>query len=82
MLKRQKLEEGKKEYTPTPDEDGMVAVTIKVKEAGYVPDGVEVRSRIDDYFFTANIEACHFNNLNDDPLVESFAAASQQRMIR
>lgn len=82
MLKRQKLQEGKREHTPTPDEEGLVAVTIKVKEAGYVPDGVEVRSRIDDYFFTANTKAENYQCLNDDPLVESFAAASQQRMIR
>lgn len=83
MMKRQKLQKGKLESGVAPlADDQVVAATIKVKEPDYVPEGVSVRSRIDEYFFTANTTANNFDKLSEDPLVESFSAARPLRMIK
>ena len=36
---------------------GTVHVIVKVRKAGYVPSAVKLRARIDEYLFTAEVDA-------------------------
>jgi len=83
MFKREKLQRGKMESSVTPLQgDQLVSVTVKVNKPGYVPKGVKVRSRIDEYFFTANTPAKNLNEMSNDPLIVSFSPARTVRMIK
>jgi hypothetical protein len=83
MLKKEKLPKGKTENTVKPRKrEEEMSVTVKVSQPGYVPKGMKVRSRIDEYFFTANTSRDDLNEAGNDPLVESISPARPTRMIR
>ena len=66
-LKHLKIEE-------TLDEEptaGSVKAIVRVKEPGYVPEGVRVRARIDDQMFTAEMPADRVRALREDARVQS-----------
>lgn len=46
-----------------------LVATVKVSQAGYVPSGVEVRTRISPFIFTANIPREVLEQLEQDPAV-------------
>jgi hypothetical protein len=46
-------------------------VIVKVKEPGYVPEGFEVRARVDDILFTADATESALASAAQDPNVES-----------
>jgi len=50
---------------------GSARVIVKVRKPGYVPEGFQVRSRIDDIIFTAEASEAALAAAEDDPEVES-----------
>jgi len=50
-------------------------VIVKVRETGYVPDGFDVRTRIDDLLFTAEASPSAVKAASVDPAVETISAA-------
>lgn len=57
------------------DADEPERFIVKVREANYVPDGFEVRTRIDDLMFTAEAHPQAAQAASDDPAVESISRA-------
>lgn len=57
------------------DEDRVVTAIIKVKKAGYRPEKVKVRSKVDNHLFTAEIKARDLGELEADPDVETVSLA-------
>lgn len=86
-MRRRKLEPTKQQLSSLPPEPrektrGLeggqpVAVIVKVKEPGYVPEGFRVRSRIDACLFTADATPQGLEAAEHDPRVESIAAAER-----
>lgn len=60
-------------------DDAEVVATFKVREANYVPPGVCVRARIDDFMFTGRAPAAVIRQLDGDPKVESVAINQRLR---
>lgn len=58
-----------------------VSVIVKVNEPGYVPAGMKVRRRIDEYLFTASGPVATVDKLPTDPKVASVAAAERVRKL-
>jgi hypothetical protein len=56
---------------------GTVHVTVQVRQPGHVPQGLVLRSRVDDLLFTADMDASHLQQVATDPLLVSLAAASR-----
>lgn len=56
-------------------------VILKVSQAGYVPPGFTVRSRIDDILFTAVGDAGAIEAARHDASVESISLATKLRQI-
>jgi hypothetical protein len=58
-----------------PPEEGDPArkmeAVFQAREPGYVPAGVELRSRIDDYLFTGSFEAQQLESLHNDKRIVS-----------
>jgi len=54
-------------------EGEVFAVIIEVNEANYLPSGIELRSRISPFIFTANLSKSYLHKLEQDPKVESIA---------
>lgn len=48
---------------------------VKVRQANYVPDGFDVRTRIDELMFTAEADPQAARAASDDPVVESISRA-------
>lgn len=67
-LKKLKIREVKEEK-PSPGQ--QVKAIVRVSEGGYVPPGVNVRSRIDDQIFTAEMPADRVPALREDARVVS-----------
>lgn len=61
--------------------EGKVSVIVKVKTPGYVPEGFDVRSRINDYIFTADssLGAVQSHEHNDD--IVSISESDHSEMI-
>jgi hypothetical protein len=53
--------------------------TVKVSQEGYVPSGVEVRSKISPFIFTANIPYEVLERLEQDPAVVAIEPVSNLR---
>ncbi|MEO1761342.1 MAG: hypothetical protein AAFR83_05075 [Cyanobacteria bacterium J06629_18] len=53
--------------------DNIYGVTIKVAEAGYVPEGVKLRGHISDNLFTATVTPEDMENLETDSRVVSIS---------
>ncbi|HBY58492.1 MAG TPA: hypothetical protein DEH78_01635 [Solibacterales bacterium] len=71
---------------PDPDEErggaqGTITAIVKVKKAGYVPNGVTVRARIDDEMFTASLPASLVAQVRADPLVASLDESERLERI-
>ena len=66
-LKDLKTEEAREEE---PSGEPVKAI-VRVKEPGYVPEGVQVRARIDDQMFTAEMPASRVRALREDARVQS-----------
>jgi len=60
---------------------GDVEAIIKVKEDGYVPPGVTVRSRIDATMLTGEASAGILGQLDDDPKVASVSISRRLRVV-
>ena len=56
---------------------GLVHVTVQVSQAGHVPAGVELRTRIDEMLFTGQMQASALRQVAADPLLVSLAAATK-----
>ncbi|MGI8683642.1 MAG: hypothetical protein ACR2MO_00805 [Acidimicrobiales bacterium] len=54
-------------------------VIVKVRRPDYVPDGFDVRSRVDDVLFTANASAEAVEAAGSDPEVESISVSRPLR---
>ena len=54
--------------------DTEVSVIVKVREPNYVPEGMTIRSRINELIFTANAVLSVLAKAERDPLVESIGA--------
>ncbi|HZM78829.1 MAG TPA: hypothetical protein VFC19_24135 [Candidatus Limnocylindrales bacterium] len=57
------------------DDPDSVRVIVKVRNPGYVPEGFEVRSRIDDIMFTAEASEAALTAAAGDPQVKSVERA-------
>ena len=77
-----KLEHGSRGSRTALPDDAVVTAIIKVREASYVPPGVEVRARIDETMFTASCRADALKRLEDDPKVESIALPKRVDPVR
>lgn len=75
-----KLRAGTPEEAPGPPDQPVLAI-VKVCQPGYVPEGVEVRSRIDDELFTAEIPAGRLQQVRDDPQVASVEMSRNLQQI-
>jgi hypothetical protein len=64
-----------------PDPDAEVTAIIKVNRGGYVPEGVQVRARVDETIFTAALKAGSLQQLEDDPDVASVALSKPLAQI-
>lgn len=64
-----------------PDPHATVTAIIKVNRDGYVPEGVEVRARVDGTMFTAALTAGRLELLEDDPDVASVALSKPLAQI-
>lgn len=51
------------------DREEPLVATVRVSREGYVPSGVEVRTRISPFIFTANISPEVLEKLGEDPAV-------------
>lgn len=60
---------------------GTVQVIVKVRKADYVPPAVTLRARIDEYLFTADVQADELPLVERDPQVVSLAANKKLRLI-
>lgn len=58
---------------PSPELEGVVSAIVKVREPGYRPLGVHVRSNISDNLFTGDLPAELLPTLEADPKVESIS---------
>ncbi len=76
-LKNLKVEPGNGE--PLPGE--KVLAIIRVKERGYTPPGISVRSRIDDELFTAEMPAERAAELRHDERVASIELSRRLEKI-
>ena len=56
-------------------------VIVKVRTPGYVPDGFELRTRIDDIMFTADATEAALGEAREDPEVESVERARPLRPL-
>lgn len=61
--------------------EGAMQAIIKVKEDGYVPEGVTVRSKIDGTMFTAEFATELLDALEKDSNVRSVAVSRTLRII-
>ena len=59
----------------------MLSCIVKVRKPNYVPDGFEVRTRIDDTLFTADCTGAELRAAANDPNVESIAPSKRIRHI-
>ena len=66
---------------PEPDPDQQVTAIFRVRTPGYVPRGVDVRSRIDDEMFTGTARASRLEEVRRDENVVSVAAAEPLDLI-
>lgn len=82
-----KLDDLKKlEHTSQPraaslPDDEQVSAIVKVRQPHYVPEGVTVRSRIDETMFTGSFRADRLGQLEQDPDVESVALSKRLRLV-
>lgn len=58
---------------PRTGPEGVVSAIVKVREAGYRPAGVRVRSEISPQMFTGDMSAAQLSVLEGDPKVESIS---------
>jgi len=75
-----KLEDLKLTAPTPPDASAPVEVIVKVRKAGYVPKGVTVRARVDDFIFTADTTADILDKLRGNRLVVSVAQNQKLRI--
>lgn len=68
-------------FEAAPGQRDTVRAIIKVNRPGYVPEGIKVRSKIDDEMFTAEFGAFLLETLEDDDGVMSVAVSKRLRMI-
>ena len=54
---------------------------LKVNREGYVPENVQLRTRIDDLMFTAEFDAKALKSLDSDELVNSVAISESLKII-
>ena len=62
-------------------EDEIVTAIVRVREAGYVPEQVQVRTQIAPTLFTAELAAKSLDALETDPKVQSVALSRPQLLI-
>jgi hypothetical protein len=62
--------------------DHAVSAIFKVSKPGYVPSGVELRSRIDQEMFTGVVRAGRLKELKEDRHVVSVASAQPLNLIK
>lgn len=73
-----------REETPLESElapDQLVLAIVQVREPGYVPPGIHVRSRIDDKLFTAEFPAGRLIDLRADERVASVELSRRLKQI-
>jgi hypothetical protein len=63
------------------DSDETLTAIFKVREPDYIPAGVMVRSRIDEYMFTGSFIASILPELDSDQNVKSVALSKPLQMI-
>lgn len=57
--------------------DTIVSFIIQVKQENYVPQELQVRSKIDGFIFTAQCLAKDLNILENDPLIDNISIATK-----
>ena len=76
-----KLEHSSRPRAASIPDDTEVAAIVKVRVPHYVPEGVTVRSRIDDTMFTVSCRADRLLELEQDLRVESVALAQRRSNV-
>ncbi|MFV1964087.1 MAG: hypothetical protein ACC628_01595 [Pirellulaceae bacterium] len=66
---------------PSEDKGETVEAVCKVNVPNYVPDGVQLRARIDTTMFTATMPSCDVEKVQSDPQVESVEISKRLRII-
>lgn len=61
---------------PDPDEEDVFDCIMRVDKPGYIPEGVTVRTAINDQMFTATLQAKMLPRLDEDPDVVSMILGS------
>lgn len=56
---------------------GTLAVIVKVQTPGHVPQAAQLRARIDDTLFTADVEAARLAEVEADPDVLAISPATR-----
>jgi len=59
----------------------VITAIVKVNTPGYVPEGVDVRARIDDTFFTGSLSMSDLERIQSDPQVASISVSRPLQMI-
>lgn len=60
---------------PSADAERFVTAIVKVKRENYHPRLLSVRRQIDNWIFTADLQAKNLRALESDPLVETISLA-------
>ena len=66
---------------PSEDEKETIEAVFKVSDPDYIPDGVEMRARIDATMFTGTIPSGEVERIQSDPKVESVEVSKRLRII-
>ena len=61
--------------------DELVEAIFKVNQAGYVPTGVRVRSRVNSTMFTGELQSVVLEQIEDDTHVISVSLSKKLRLI-
>lgn len=86
-MERKKLNEGKVTGTiksrsaRTKSTNEKLALIVKVKEPGYVPEGFQVRTRINEYLFTAEGAPAAVQSNRHNDAIESISINEPLQMI-
>jgi len=61
--------------------DEKLTAIVKVKKSGYVPDNMELRSRIDETMFTAEFYSQLIESLEEDEAIESVSISKETQIV-
>ena len=69
------------ESSLTENSSDTVEAIFKVRQPNYIPEGVQLRARIDATMFTGTVQSCEVNRVQSDQYVESVEVSSRLQII-